>query len=359
VTQLSSYFSKFLVQVLFITLLAAAGLLTLAKLTDVLDDILRYKGTDHLVAKYLLSLLPGFIYFSLPLAAFFAGGLFSARFRQSNEILAVWSAGTSLWQVLRPAIWAALAAMVVILWLENQQLPKATQASSALYGRLIGKPIADAEAGVIDGLHIRTKDFRFYVRAFDLMHQTGTDCIFQWNSVDGIRRHDICAGIKNRGSDILATQCTSFFVSLRPSSVRQLSFDSVEISSKELAALLKFNPPRTEHASFAELLKTTEYNRARGLESHPVWTEFFGRIFYPLVIPLALFLGVYAGIRFARGGLALVLTLALLFTMIYIILLYTLRSLGNAGTLPPPLASALPNTCLFVSCWLSHRRSKV
>lgn len=326
-----------------------------AKMTNVLDDLLNYRGPRDAITGYILALLPGFFHFSLPLSGFLTGALFAARFRQTHEFTAVWASGIPVGRVTRPPIIFLLLSVPAVLYFQDRLLPQANSKAAELYRRLTGS--AEQQGTAQSGpLNLHLPGISLFIPAFNFQTLKGNQVILQRKSAEGNHVSHICAGFERHNAVVRMLNCRSYSVAPGYKTAGFEEQASIEVNDPALTEALSFRPQLADESNFSSLASALRYNSLRGLKNDSVWTEIFSRLAFAFILPLAAGVGFLTGLRFTGGGLALVLGVSLLFAAIYYTLLFTLRALGNTGTVPPVVAAALPDTLLAIFGWKLARR---
>ena len=338
--------------------MTCVGLLLVAKLTNVLDDLLTYRGPRETIVSYICALLPGFFHFSLPLGGFLAGALGAARFRQNHEFTAIWASGNSLRRVLRPVIFLILLSVPAMLIFENNLLPQANKTAAERYRQLTGWAEKETEVK-LQALNLHLPEISLHAPAFDFKTLASTHVVVRRAATDASHLNHVCNGFERTESSIRLKDCKSYRISADFVTTKYTEERIIELRDRALAEALAFSPQPPEESNFSKLIAALRYNGLRGIKNHVIWTEFFSRLAYAFTLPLAAGLGFLLGLRFMNGGLALVLSISLVFAIIYYSAMYSLRALGNSGVMPASLSAALPNLTLAAIFWKGAKRSGI
>ncbi len=338
--------------------MACSILLLVAKMTNVLDDLLNYRGPRETITGYVLALVPGFLHFSLPLAGFMTGAICAARFRETHEFTAVWASGNSLRRVLRPVIFFLLLSVPAVYVFQDFLLPQANRYAAEHYRQLTGATEREISA-LIAPLSLQLPGISLHAPAFNFKALQTRHLIVNRRLHDGSHLHHVCNGFERHDDVIHLVDCKSYRIGADFKTGRYSEQKTVQVNHRALAEALSFYPQPADESGISGLAATLRYNALRGLKNHTVWTELFSRFAYCFVLPLAACLGLIAGLRFAHGGLALVIGVSLLFAALYYAALFALRALGNSGALPPALVAALPDIALCGFVWQGAKRAGI
>lgn len=123
-----------------ILLVTFTGVYAIFDFFQLLGDIVRTHTSVGVVLNYYRYLLPQVMYLMLPLSILVATLVNFSLLTKSNQIIAMKSAGISLYRVCVPVLLAAAILSVGMFALEDQILPETNQRQSALRNQIKGKP---------------------------------------------------------------------------------------------------------------------------------------------------------------------------------------------------------------------------
>jgi lipopolysaccharide export system permease protein len=96
--------------------------------------------------------------------------------------------------------------------------------------------------------------------------------------------------------------------------------------------------------SFGELRQYIKGLEADGYEAHKYKTNLYGRLSFPLVNLIMVFVGIPFALKTGRhGGIAVGVGLSVIIAFSYWIVFAVTSSLGNSGVIPPLLAASFPD----------------
>ncbi len=123
-----------------ILLIAFTGIYIIFDFFQLLSDIVRNHASARLVFDYYWFLLPQVIYLMLPFSVLVATLVNFGLLTKTNQIIAIKSAGISLYRASMPVILAAALLSVGMFILEDKYLPGTNQRQDALRNQIKGKP---------------------------------------------------------------------------------------------------------------------------------------------------------------------------------------------------------------------------
>lgn len=116
-------------KVFLLTLGVIVGVLLLEAMYDGLSDLLAYGAGFRSLVIYYLVLIPSFFPLVLPISFLVSLLIAVGNFHKNNEIIALRSAGLSLWRISRCYWFAGTALSLVLLYLNAQAVPWSVEVS--------------------------------------------------------------------------------------------------------------------------------------------------------------------------------------------------------------------------------------
>jgi LPS export ABC transporter permease LptG len=115
-------------------------LLLVFTLFELLGDILRNQIPALVVAAYLLNVAPYLLYSVAPLIMLLAVLITFGLMNRSNEITAIKAAGTSVYRIVTPVLFAATVLAAGLFFADQLYLPHTNKRQEALHNQIKGKP---------------------------------------------------------------------------------------------------------------------------------------------------------------------------------------------------------------------------
>ena len=121
-------------------LLVFCGIYVIFDFFQILGDVIRNHISIGVVFDYYRYLAPQVIYLMFPLSILMATLVSIGLLAKSNEIVAIKSAGVSLFRIAAPILIAAIVASAVMFVLEDEYLPQSNQQQDSYRNQIKGKP---------------------------------------------------------------------------------------------------------------------------------------------------------------------------------------------------------------------------
>lgn len=313
---------------------------------ELLGDIMRNQVSPWVVADYLLSVTPYFLYnltqYGVLLSVLITLGLM----QRSNEVTALKATGISIYRIIVPVLVAAVIVAAGLFLSDQFYLPYTNKRQDALLSQIKGRPpqtYLNPSRRWIFGQHSTI----YYYQFFDSdRNQFGDLSVFQFNPVtfeltnriytnhahwdEGLRKWVLTAGWKR---------------SFESSAIRDYhTFDVATFTTlSEPPDYFKREVRQSLEMNYEQLHRYIHDLEQSGFEVVKLKVQLEKKLAFPaitfvmgvLAIPFALFAG-------KRGPMAGVAT-AIGFAVFYIVVSGLFEAMGNINQLPPVLAAWAPD----------------
>jgi lipopolysaccharide export system permease protein len=320
----------------------------MAEMLKITDLIVNYGVGLLIIAKILLFSIPYFLTYVIPMATMMAVLLALLRMSGDNEIVALKSAGISLYRLLLPVLTFCLLACLLAYAMAVYGTPVGRQAIKKLTFKVFS-------SNLDIGLKERTftdsfSDVMLYVNKIDIKNRALIDVFIE----DKRDEQMTSTVIAPRGKLLSEPDSLVFHLRLYDGIVNQVnrenrsatsvSFDTynVRLDLKKAASAASLQKGRKE-MSLSELRRFIQTATQKDLQYFKVLMEYYKKFSIPLACLSLGILAVPLGVQTRRGGRSSGLVLGLLFFLLYYVLLSTGMVFGENGAYPPVIGMWAPD----------------
>ena len=130
---LDRYISKSVISIFLFTILTFCFLYILIDITSQLDEFIDRKVPIDILVQYYISYFPIILSQPISSVACLIAVLFTfTNLNTSNEVVAMRSSGLNFWQITKPAIVFGLIISVMVFWVNEQLVPRATEVTQQI-----------------------------------------------------------------------------------------------------------------------------------------------------------------------------------------------------------------------------------
>jgi lipopolysaccharide export system permease protein len=318
-----------------------------------LTEMIVNKGVGFwIILRLFLLMFPSFLIITIPMATLLAILSTFGRMASDKEVVALKTAGVSLYRLLyAPALFATLAC-VVNLYLSIQVLPWGNRNFRNL---LVQVARTQAGLGLREGVfNSELEGFIFYVRNIKNEGRVLEGILL----ADSREKENFKVIVARSGELVIDPEGVKTILRLsdgsihftfpkNPANYRELSFDQYELNLD----LNRFtdNPIEKKkidrEMTLSELLAKMGEEKAAKLHPH-YFTEFHKKFSIPFAAIVFTLIGIPLGIRVKRSGKISGFSLSIALVLVYYLLFSLGEALGNKGKLSPFLAVWFPNLLL-------------
>jgi LPS export ABC transporter permease LptG/LPS export ABC transporter permease LptF len=328
-----------------ITEIALTGIYIIFDFFQMLNDIVRNHASTGTVLSYYSYLVPQVIYLVLPLSVLVATLVSLSLLTKSSQIIAMKSAGISLYRVALPVALGAVAASGLMFVLNDRYLPALNQRQDALHNEIQGRPAQTYfRTGWpwICGRSNRIYNYRF----FDSYHNVFADLsVFEFDPTLHMTRRIYAQRAfwePHLGEWILEDGWMRKLDGDRVAVYRPFSVAGFP-SLTESPSYFKTEVRTSEQMSVLELRRYIEELRQSGFDVVRLTVQFYRKFSYPLVALVVVLIGIPFGFTVGRkgalSGIALSLGIAVAFWSVSSLF----QAMGNLNQLPPSVAAWTPD----------------
>jgi lipopolysaccharide export system permease protein len=327
-------------------------------------DLLVNKGVSPWDLIEIISLLiPKLLSFTLPTAALTAILLVFGSFAQNNEILAMKAVGVNLFRVMLPVLVVCFIVSLLMLFLNDQVLPKAQFAyRKAIKELIIKKPTAYLQAGRF------VKDFKGYIVLINKIDGEKLEGVTIYQPQEGKPTRTIIA---ERGEVRTSEDETRLIINLyngtsdepnpeNPDVFYKLDFKTFEMPpiglSQDNAALNK----KVKDLTIDELLEKMQAGNPELKEKENflkvLQTEFHKKISFSFAALFLVLVGLPLAVITRRGEAIISFSLSIAVIAIYYIFFVLMKTVAIQSPIPAWIALWLPNGLMVVVSYFLMRR---
>ncbi len=336
--------------IVFVTLFLAVRFLTSA---------LEYPtATTGMLVRFYALQLPAIIYQLTPVACLMATLFTFSNLHKANELVALFSAGMSLFRLSMPVMMLAAFLAGVLYFMSDQVIPRFTQKKNYVeYVEIQNKPALYSTVKT-NRIWYRSENILFNIKTLnpEAKKAQGITLYYfdnEWNLVQLITAQDVDLAsekwnLKDGFVTLFATE-SSFPLTK--------SFDSKLISMNENLGDIQTSSNSSEIMSVHELSRFIDRNREAGLDTVRYEVDYqskFGFAFTPIIMA---FLGIpFSVTRSRQGGAMISIGVCLGLAFGYWALYSSCITLGQQGAVPPILAAWAANISMGgLSAYLLRR----
>ena len=324
------------------------GFITLAAIFNIftLFELWRFIVVTHasagLVARYLLFLLPLITVELFPATMLISVLVSYALLARRHEAIAWWASGQSVYRLMLPGLFFAVA-MAAFSWVVQEQvMPGANLRQDSLRARIRG-----GEARAITGTGRQwlasTETQRFYSYEFDESRGTLTEPTIYQLDPDAVHLNKVVTGRSGHwlSSNQLAVDNTETLTLNDLKVVRQTEAQTA-FGAVESAEVFKPSIDKPSQLSATGLNGYLKAAKQRGADVSALSVALQRKYAAPFGVVIMAFIGMPLAVSFGRKGTIIALCAAVVVSIAYWAVGGGFQQLGNHGLLRPPVAGWSP-----------------
>ena len=325
-----------------------------------ITELIVSKGVNvALVGRMILFLMPDLISFALPAATLMSVLLAFVRLGADSELIAMKSAGISLYQLLPPVIFISTLALLLSLWLGIVGVPWGNRSFKNLLFQIAENK---ADVGIRERLFSEPFDkLVFYVNSFSRKDRTMRD-IFVVDNRDPKVTSTIIAKSgrvflqpKEKIITLRFLDGTIFLVDKDLESARTIQFRTYDlnIGLKDIMAALSSRKKSAKEMGVGELINELKSLPKRSSKWNLVMIKLLEKGSLPLGVFLMGLIAVPLGARIQSRGKSKGIGLSLVVFLIYYFCFAGMKNLCEANIISPEIGVWIPDLFLLVlGVWL-------
>jgi lipopolysaccharide export system permease protein len=336
--------------IVFVTLFLAVRFLTSA---------LEYPtATTGMLVRFYGLQLPAIIYQLTPVACLMATLFTFSGLHKANELVALFSAGMSLFRLAAPVLVLATVLAGILYLLSDQIIPKFTQKKNYVeFVEIQNKPALYSTVKT-NRIWYRSENILFNIKTLnpEAKRAQGITLYYfdnEWNLVQLITAQDV--DLSNQKWNLRDGFVTLF--ATESSFPLTQHFDSKLIAMNENLGDIQTSSNSSEIMSVRQLSRFIDHNREAGLDTVRYEVDYqskFGFAFTPIIMA---FLGLpFSVTRGRQGGAMIQIGVCLGLAFGYWALYSSCITLGQQGAIPPFIAAWAANAVMaLISTYLLRR----
>jgi lipopolysaccharide export system permease protein len=348
---LNRYILRELLPWFFLSMTVLLLVLFLQKIYKLADLVVSKGASLMSIVKIFVYVMPSFLVITIPMSLIVASLTTFARLSADSEVTAMKASRISLYSMIRPVFFFALACFVMTA---ATSLFLAPGADTALKAHLFDMVKSRAVVGIEPGVFTSTFDgMVIYV-----------DKMKSLDKIEGIFISDERSAkepyaiVAKRGALIADPKSLNVTLAMQEGSIHVppkdertytlMGFDAARLYLDINSALVQKGKPGRGYEEFGslELVQEIQNLRKEGKPVYALETELHKRLSIPFACLILGLIGVPLGIRRNRSGKSAGVAVALLVFLAYYIVLGSSTNLAETGTVRPVLAFWVPN-CLM------------
>ena len=345
---LDRYISRRFLGVLLFSLVAFISIFIIVDLVEKLDAFIDQDVPKFIILKYYIFSLPYIIVLTLPVAMLLSSLFSIGNMARQNEIVAMKSAGISLYRILAPLFIIAFLISAGALVFGEYVLPKATEEKEYLNDEYLEKH-RQRWRKRINNVYARDAQNRIIsMRYYDTVRDIGHTVSIR--SFDGKEIKSRIDARKIVWEDSVWVLYEGYQRTFNGDRETAKPFTSLVLRDENLrpddfGKLLK----KPEEMSYGELKAFIEEVKRNGSDPDRWLVD----LYLKLSIPFANFIIVLFGAPLAsvkrRGGAATGFGISLAIVFIYFGIVKTAQTMGHTGLLPPLLSAWIANAIFGIA----------
>jgi lipopolysaccharide export system permease protein len=348
----------------FLTIITVFAFIVVATRMLTISEWVINRGVDPgQVFKLIFYLLPGIILFALPAAALMAVFIAFIRLSSDNEILALKSAGISLFQMLPTVLLVSFVSFLIAMFLAVFGAP---WGNGSFKDILFQMAQSKADLAIKERVFCEPFDnVTFYINSFST-HEGVMKDVFVVDRRDPETTNTIVAKEARVASSpawrtitIGFLNGTIFMVGKDFESVRTLKFDTynLNIGLQDIMSAVSSRKKSPKEMSIQELRETLKNENKGAVNYNVSLIKLLEKFSIPLAVFLMGIIGVPLGAQLRAGGRSVGIVVGIIIFLIYYMFLGGVRSLCETGAVSPLVGVWLPDLFLLISCLYLWRRA--
>jgi lipopolysaccharide export system permease protein len=334
---------------------------TLFLAVDVLSFALRYgDASTSAIARYYMFQLPAIIYQLVPVACLMATLFTFSGLHRSNELVALFSAGVSLFRLALPTLILVFFICVGMFFLSDQLLPMFNQKKNYVEYVEIRKKPGLYSTVKTNRIWYRSENILFNIKVLNPQAAKAQGITFyyfdnEWNLVQLVTANE--ADLKNR-SWVLRDGFVTLFAS-ESSFPLTKPFESKIIAMNEDMGDLQTSSNSSEVMTVRELSRFIDHNKEAGLDTLRYEVDYHAKFGFAFASLVLAFLGLPFSVGKSRsGGPMLAISACVGLAFVYWALFSSCITLGQHGAFAPVAAAWTANALMAGLSFLLLRRLK-
>lgn len=341
-------------------LLALGAIMLIALVIDLvenLEEIVDNAASPVDVVRYYVYFLPWVYKITVPAAVLLAGLFSVGLLARNNEILAMKSAGMSIYRISLPILIFALCLSAANFWFNEEVLPVATTRRVEIRKGTLDKK-SERRGTVLYNLSKQGEGgYIYHFEVFKPGRQEALNCLVQRFERDTLRESYRGDRMRyDRGRWIIYKGAYRSFADTAETYVK---FDSLVLDNcrekPEEFEKYRGNPEDMgyrELAGYIQMLKKTGAGYTRELVNLKT------KVSFPLTSFIVIFLSIPLAANPKRSGVAISFAIASGISLVYFVSFKVTQSLGYSGKLSPDMAAWAINVIFLVVGLLVFFRSR-
>lgn len=336
--------------------------MTLFLAADFVTGLSRFQAPFETLVRYELVYMPNIIYQLVPAACLIATLFTLSTLNKSNELVALYSMGMSLFRVSAPILGQCALISLVTFYVGDRALPILNQKRDYIYYVELKKRPGQYQTVKTNRIWYRNDNIIYNIRSIEADHNRaqGLNMYYfneDWHLIQLIKAKDV-RFINNGAWELLDGTVTLF--AEESSFPLTKSFDKKVVQVSQDIADIQSAPSTAEIMSVADLKHFIDKNKELGLSVTRFETDYYAKWAFATAGLLLALLGIpFATNRERSGGNMKSIAIASGLAAGYWVSFGASVSLGYQGLLPPLYAAWIPNIAILAMAVYKLHRSPV
>lgn len=313
---------------------------------DAMTTLVTYdKVSTSALLTYYSYFTPQMIYQMMPVAALLGTVFTLSTLNKSNELIALYSAGMSLWRIATPILIWVCGLCVLTLFMSDRVLPSFTKNKNYIFYHEIEKNPSKFSIVKNERIWFRSSDKIFNLKTLNERQQKAQGLTLyyfndNWDLLQMMTAKNVDLGeeswVLHDGSVTIFAEDSSFpLTSEFKKKTIPMDKDTKDIST---------TGNTSDMLSLSELSAFIDKNQQAGLDTVRYEVDYHAKYGFSLAALVMCLLGIPFSVSRARtGGVMMNLGICLGLVFLYWIFYSSALTLGNFRQIPPILAAWIPN----------------
>ena len=309
--------------------------------TEKSDDFLEHGLGYEMILRYYATFLPAIMNYVTPITVFITTVFMTSRMASHTEIVAILCAGVSFPRFLLPYFLGSLLIALLSFYLWGWVVPDGNKFRVNFEQAYVKSPFYFSQEDV----HFKVgEDIYLYFKYYDNQKEQAHQVILEQMQGSFLKarlsaRYMKWDSLQNKWSLINWRRRELLAIGEKLSTGQQID-TTLQIKPKDFESTYKLN----EALTIPELDAHIELLRERGDTTVNLYkVEKYTRYMQPFSVLLLTFMGVLVSARKSRKGAGFLIALGALISFVYIFFFVLVKSMAEAGSMPPLLAVWMPN----------------
>ena len=354
---LDRYLLKEFIKYFLGALLLFSGVGMIAKVVESLKYIHGYTGSGMVIFEYYIYSLPQTVAIVVAPSFLFAICYVTSVMIQNKEFVTICMSGISQKRVFLSIVIFSLSFSVLFFGFNQFVVYPANLKAYEKSNNLKGLPLDAQSWRTVYDFHSKYRDYHFYMNAYLPREKKAFNVHISLMDDD----QSLKKVIEAEEAYIVAGEWLlkkAMVISFENGSFKHLKRYA---EKKEMipvdGSYFRIFYLHKEVMNIFQLIEFIELKKERGQSAAIYASEYYWHLGFPLICFFFVLIGSVVALKIPKGSLATSLAISILCSIVYFLLMFYGRALGQAGILPPFIAGFLANStvgAISLYCWFRY-----